>query len=568
MQQAKMDQNQTIPIFKYPKKQPQPSFVETGNTNKLQMIKEVSTEYSNPTLSSEDGTGFKAPQAPAQVNHNSISNKLDLTTDTTANQLKGGIHEDELYGLMEDDEELTNDTISQNLQQDSLEVIQLRNQHRLMISQLDLYSELYAVHRVSQYKFIESKGAFSKSFADHAIMQYVKVEEDYLNKLINTELEIDQDYLQNLLRAFIGIEYFGIHPNHQNPPPNSQNGYNLEITISLKYPGTNNLHFMKYGGVCKNSKSQVHSDMINNDPCMVLLKETLPDYYHAILFRLVKKALISKNKVASVSTSASSHGDFKVNGINTIQAPQFTIPPQNFMNTQNPVFAIQQQPFQPILNTNTPQVSGVFSGAQQQKEIPNPQPESSTPSYNLAKKPGVIFSDSRSVLSSEHSTIIQTLSSTPNGPGKEISSSKIKKTFKYVLNEFTNSEIKKVEYWSEIKNYKVTMEHLYQMKKKKEFIKQANDYILSKNWPSFLNLLIQKVHLVAMDLVPKNFKTIHFCLKDQLLILIEAEYSNKKEAMKLGSLIVMRLLAHYLYGKCEKGELLNERDLSNGESTD
>lgn len=99
------------------------------------------------------------------------------------------------------------------------------------------------------------------------------------------------------------------------------------------------------------------------------------------------------------------------------------------------------------------------------------------------------------------------------------------------------------------------------MKKKREFIKQANEYIQQKNWPSLLNLLIQKVHLVAMDMVPKNFKTIHFCLKDQILILMEVDYTNKKEAMKVGSLIVMRLIARFLYEKIEKGEFISEKDL-------
>ena len=123
-----------------------------------------------------------------------------------------------------------------------------------------------------------------------------------------------------------------------------------------------------------------------------------------------------------------------------------------------------------------------------------------------------------------------------------------------------NSDIKKVEYWADIKNYKVSSEDLFQMKKKREFIKQTNEYIQQKNWPSFLNLLVQKVHLVAMELVPKNFKTIQFCLKDQLLVLIEVDYTNKKEAMRLGSLVVLRLIARFLYEKCEKGEFISESE--------
>jgi hypothetical protein len=52
--------------------------------------------------------------------------------------------------------------------------------------------------------------------------------------------------------------------------------------------------------------------MIQSDPCMVLLKETLPDYYHQTLFKIVKKLLLSKSKQGSVnSTSAASKNEIE-----------------------------------------------------------------------------------------------------------------------------------------------------------------------------------------------------------------------------------------------------------------
>jgi hypothetical protein len=76
-----------------------------------------------------------------------------------------------------------------------------------------------------------------------------------------------------------------------------------------------------------------------------------------------------------------------------------------------------------------------------------------------------------------------------------------------------------------------------------------------KNWPSLLNLVLQKSYKVAMEMTPKDFKYVNFLIGDQQLIKIEVEYNNKKEANKLASLVILRLLAKEIYEYCEKGKL-------------
>jgi hypothetical protein len=81
-----------------------------------------------------------------------------------------------------------------------------------------------------------------------------------------------------------------------------------------------------------------------------------------------------------------------------------------------------------------------------------------------------------------------------------------------------------------------------------------------KNWPSLLNLLLQKSYKVAMDITPRGFKFIDFMINNKMLIKIEVEYNNKKEAKKLGSLVILRLLAKLVYSKCEAGQELTGDD--------
>lgn len=196
-----------------------------------------------------------------------------------------------------------------------------------MESLLDLYSELYLVHRASQYKFVANPNLI-KSYGSHDIRKYNQLSADYLGRLFKSDQEFDQSVLQDLMKAYLGIEYFQIHSNLDKMPPKSTQGYNLEITITLKFPGLRDLHYIKYNGISKNYNSEVHGQMLRNDPCMVLLKETLPEMYHSILFKLIKWNLINKNKVASVSTSASSHGEGKTLNSNLAFVPPFIPQPE------------------------------------------------------------------------------------------------------------------------------------------------------------------------------------------------------------------------------------------------
>lgn len=152
-------------------------------------------------------------------------------------------------------------------------------------------------------------------------------------------------------------------------------------------------------------------------------------------------------------------------------------------------------------------------------------------------------------------------------PPKVVSDKHIKKNFTFVITEFA-CEVKKIEYWKEINFYKVKEKNFAVVKKRQEFIMQVNNYIHMKNWPSLLNLILQKSYKVAMDITPKDFKYINFMINDKMLIRIEVEYNNKKEAKKLGSLIILRLLAKIVYNKCEKGEGFNADEFSSQEEED
>lgn len=55
--------------------------------------------------------------------------------------------------------------------------------------------------------------------------------------------------------------------------------------------------------------------MIESDSCMVLLKETLPDYYHQILFKIVKKLVLGKSKQGSLMSTSVTSGKEKATEI-------------------------------------------------------------------------------------------------------------------------------------------------------------------------------------------------------------------------------------------------------------
>lgn len=136
----------------------------------------------------------------------------------------------------------------------------------------------------------------------------------------------------------------------------------------------------------------------------------------------------------------------------------------------------------------------------------------------------------------------------------QIKLSMIEKNFQFVKEQF-NADIKKIEYWKGIKDYKIVFEKFRHVKKKHEFVSHLNNYIQMKNWPSLLNLVLQKSYKVAMEMTPKDFKYVNFLINNEQLIRVEVDYNNKKEANKLASLVILRLLAKDIYENCEKGML-------------
>ena len=227
--------------------------------------------------------------------------------------------------------------------------------------------------------------------------------------------------------------------------------------------------------------------------------------------------------------------------------------------------------------TNQPLVYPPFNPVQQNN--PLPQPAIQTPlaqNQNQIQAAKPLQKKPLSTGTSEPTTILQTsfntsmISNSINSsePPTVVKGSKLQNAFKFVFNQFS-SEITKIEYWNGIKIYKLKDDSFNQTKKKKEFIEQLNNNIKMKNWPSLLNIILQKSHQVAMELTSKDNRFINFMIQDQQLIRIEATYNNKKEANKLASLVILRLLAKKIYSKCERNEEFSLDDFgSNNEEND
>ena len=489
------------------------------------MIKEQSNEDSSKNSAFNDGdcdSSFTISQKTSVVSPNPVPftyNTPSIVPEKNVPQQQPlGLNHEELHELIDDDEDGEEENQEQTPQQNPELKHQfdlLSNQNSTMQGILELYSGLYLVHRAQQYKFVATTD-LEKSYGNYDIRKFDQVNPEYQDQLLDSNFDINKEQLQKMLNAFIGIESFQILSNVEKIPPKNSDGYFLEITISLKFHGQARLHYIKYGGKSKNYNVEVHKQMIRDDPCMVLLKETLPEVYHGILFKLIKRNLINKNKVTSVSTSASSHGDGKVLTSSSLVQPPFIKPVQEttLNRIENPVSNINQS----MPPSGNMLASGGFMNQTTNNAPSNPSlafanyQRESTQKMVPEQAKSVVSLDNRSTYSWEKPPVVQTLSTVPDGAPLTVETSKIRKTFKHVNSEFPNCTINKVDYWKDIKNYKIKIDDFVQMKKKREFIKQANDYIQQKNWPSLLNLLIQKVYLVAMDLQPKNFKTIHFCL--------------------------------------------------------
>jgi hypothetical protein len=78
------------------------------------------------------------------------------------------------------------------------------------------------------------------------------VNEEYLAKLFTSDMDINHEHLTKLLQAYLGIESYKISKNIERTPTKSSQGYELEVTIFLKFFGLNDLHYIKYSGISKN----------------------------------------------------------------------------------------------------------------------------------------------------------------------------------------------------------------------------------------------------------------------------------------------------------------------------
>ena len=67
-----------------------------------------------------------------------------------------------------------------------------------------------------KYKFMER--SITKSYEPHDIKNFVKAEKDYLDQIANNEGDIDQSCLQSLLKAYLNLERFDVHPSVQQLP--------------------------------------------------------------------------------------------------------------------------------------------------------------------------------------------------------------------------------------------------------------------------------------------------------------------------------------------------------------
>lgn len=141
---------------------------------------------------------------------------------------------------------------------------------------------------------------------------------------------------------------------------------------------------------------------------------------------------------------------------------------------------------------------------------------------------------------------------------KRISHEKCKKKFKY-LNKILECDIEEIVY-NEKKFGKYKVKNFDSVRKKAEFIGQLNNNILNQNYTSLLNLIMQKTHKISLNFISEDFTNILFKIEGEKLVGIKVKFQNKKEANKIGSLVIVRLLMRFVYEKMEKGEELEVKE--------
>jgi hypothetical protein len=67
-----------------------------------------------------------------------------------------------------------------------------------MDDMLNLYSELYSVHRAAHYKF-KSDPKLNKSYGEADLRKFVPVDKKIFARLLNEDLQFDKQVLKELL---------------------------------------------------------------------------------------------------------------------------------------------------------------------------------------------------------------------------------------------------------------------------------------------------------------------------------------------------------------------------------
>ena len=135
---------------------------------------------------------------------------------------------------------------------------------------------------------------------------------------------------------------------------------------------------------------------------------------------------------------------------------------------------------------------------------------------------------------------------------KTMSQKKIEEAFRLVQTQL-NCKIESIHYHDRCKDY--VFEKFSKVKKRTEFYNQLNQHIKSQTYASLLNLIIQKQFKMPIDLTPKDFKVINFKLGGETLMDIFVGFKNKKEAKKIASLVIIRILCKFIYRKIDDGDL-------------
>lgn len=549
----------------------------THNPYSLQLAANTAS-YSNPPQNvSMSQTNFeRIPQYASEDR-----NKISIFTEGS------GYTNEDLHQLASGSETDSDDESSDD------ENLESESKHSI----IELYSRLYDMLRARKYKFVASSKSIIKS--QKIIKNWENIPDETISQIFQGENFIHSNLLR--LLQYFQIEKFHVQSEPQNIPEQIKKNqdFNLTVTIVLTISGIPN-QVIQYSGLCRTKKRSRFQDILTKDSIMVLLREVLPMAFHKLQIKLVEDMLKTKAKSYHSSVSSTSSEvqpkmgissvvnsptniyqisraqPIQLTNMSSMQQQSFipidskqisksmTIPDNNqpLYNNQNVLYHPQYTntmrgfiPTQQIVQNQNQQV--------QESKTLNPYQvnpnQDSTVNYNLLSRSGSEISSQHSYLSNFSSNISKESCSTINETPLIISAEEVSKKFQFVNQEFKNCTIDHIEYWKDkAKKYKISSSTFLFCKKKEEFISGLNNLMRIKDWASLLNHVLQKGFQAVMDIQPRNFKEITLIIRKEPLIRIKVNYSNKKEAKKLASLIILRILCKRIYYHCQTGKPLKE----------